>query len=113
MRFGLVASVLIVAEVGVAVAGLSGVASVAKGAFRNPSLGAALAAHEFLATELVLPPDLSRPAAGDRSMTRFVARVAAIQTDAALRLETEPGVRATTFASHLPGLNHPRMGRGG
>jgi predicted permease len=87
VRFGLAATVLIVVEVGIAVGGLSGVASVARGAFVNPSLGDGLVPERFLTAEL----------GGGR-----------IQSEVARRLREEGEVQAVSFAGRLPGMDHPR-----
>jgi putative ABC transport system permease protein len=106
LRFGAAATVLIVAEVAIAVGGLSGVASVARGAFGERSFGEGIVAQEYLTTELRLPVDFGNLA--DPSSTQLAARLAAIENEVSRRLMAEPGVRAASFASELPGMRHGR-----
>jgi hypothetical protein len=105
LRFGAVATLLIVGEVAIAVAGLTGAASVGRGALRDPALGN-IAASEYLATTLRLIPADGSPASVRPS--EIGGRLAATQEDLAERLLAEPEVRAVTFASHLPGMQHGR-----
>src|SRR5690606_32404513 len=58
MRFGIVASLLIVAEVALAVGFLSVVWTVAPGALRDPDSQVPIAGAEFLAAQLLLPYQL-------------------------------------------------------
>ena len=109
LRFGAISSVLIVAEVAMAVAGLSGVGSVARGAFRAPALGDEIAAGQFLTTQLRMPPAALQPDGVQLSSADFGTRFVALQTEITRRLEAEPPIRAVTFASHLPGMQHARM----
>ena len=105
LRFGAVATVLIVVEVALAVGGLSGVASVGRGAFRSRSLGD-IAADEYLATELrLVPRDASMNAAIHSDLA---TRLGAIQDELFRRLPAAPAVRAVTFAVDLPGMRHGR-----
>lgn len=99
--FGWTTSLLIVVEVATAVVCLAGVGAVAKGAFRAPSLGATTAAAENLVTELYLPPEARTGTSAD--LPKLIER---IQREAERRLLAEPGVRAVSFASHLPGMRH-------
>jgi predicted permease len=108
VRFGAMASALIIAEVAVAVAGLSGAASVARGAFRNPSLGDDIAASEYVTVQLRMTSDTTAPGRAALSSAELSQRLAAIEAELARRLRAEPGVRAVTAASHLPGMQHFR-----
>ena len=84
VRFGLAATLLIVVEVGIAVGGLSGVASVARGAFVNPSLGEGLVPERYLTAELrAAPPS---------------ARIRRVQSEVARLLAGEGDVQAMSFA---------------
>ena len=105
LRFGAVATLLIVGEVAIAVGGLTGAASVGRGAFREPALGN-IAASEYLTTTLRLIPADGSPANVTRG--QIGQRLAVTQEHLARRLQAEPGVRAVTFASHLPGMQHGR-----
>ena len=105
LRFGAVATLLIVGEVAIAVGGLTGAASVGRGAFRDPALGN-IAASEYLTTTLRLIPADGSPA--NVTPAQIGGRLAAAQQDLGQLLVTEPGVRAVTFASHLPGMQHAR-----
>lgn len=118
VRFGAAATVLIVMEVAIAVGGLSGAVTVARSAFRDPSVGSVgegIAAEEYLAVRLRVPADASSTHAGDPIEAsadsvgaRFEARLREIQDELFRRLASEPAVRATTFASVLPGMDHER-----
>jgi putative ABC transport system permease protein len=105
LRFGAVSTMLIVGEVAIAVGGLTGAASVARGAFRDPALGD-IAASEYLTTTLRLVPTDGSPAG--ITPDQVGPRLGAVQEDLARRLLAEPGVRAVSFATHLPGMEHGR-----
>jgi predicted permease len=105
VRFGLAATLLIVVEVGVAVGGLSGVASVAQGAFVNPSLGEGLVPERFLTTEMRA---VRREALTDLSGVEISARIRRVQSEVARLLAAEGEVQAMSFAGRLPGMDHPR-----
>lgn len=105
LRFGVAATVLIVAEVAIAVGGLSGVAAVGRGAFRERALGEGIVADEYLAATLRLPSDTL---AGPGAAAARAAQLAALQNEAVRQLAAEPGVRGVSFASELPGMRHRR-----
>jgi putative ABC transport system permease protein len=105
LRFGAVATVLIVVEVAIAVGGLSGVASVGRGVFRPRSLGD-ITADEYLTTELrLVSREASMNAATQADLSK---RLGPIQEELFRRLSAEPGVRAVSFATDLPGMHHGR-----
>lgn len=107
VRFGLAATLLIVVEVGMAVGGLSGVASVARGAFVNPSLGEGLVPERFLTAELRA---VRREALTDGNVSRveLSARTRRVQSEVARLMAGEGEVQAMSFAGRLPGMDHPR-----
>ncbi|HEX7048811.1 MAG TPA: ABC transporter permease [Longimicrobiales bacterium] len=109
LRFGAVATVLIIAETGLAVGCLSGVGMMGPGAFRAPSIGEGIAAAEYLTARLELPVDLPTRGAADSVAAGFSARFAEIQQELSRRLAAEPAVRAVAFASALPGMDHDRV----
>ena len=106
VRFGATATVLIVVEVAIAVGGLSGVASVARGAFKARPIGEGIAADEYLASRFRLTPIAASPGAADRQRVESARRLAVFQEEITRRLLSEPGVRAMTFAAVLPGMDH-------
>ncbi len=109
LRFGAVATALIVVEVAIAVGGLSGVVSVAEGAFGDRSFGEGIAVEEYLTTQLRLTPvDAAAADRSDRSVAESTRRLAAFQEALSRRLAADPSVRAATFASALPGMDHDR-----
>ena len=108
LRFGAVATALIVVEVAIAVGGLSGVVSVAEGAFGDRSFGEGIAVEEYLTTRLSLAPIGSAADLPNRSVADSTRRLAAFQEALSRRLAAEPAVRAATFASVLPGMDHDR-----
>ena len=108
LRLGALATVLIVVEVAVAVGGLSGVAAVARHALRERSLGEGIAAGEYVTTELRLVPRDAESSLTGSSQAEIAARLSAIQEEIERRLIAEPGVRAVSFASVLPGMLHER-----
>ena len=108
LRFGATATLLIVVEVAVAVGGLSGVATVARSALRDRSLGEGVAADEYVTTELRLIPRDAEPLVNGASQAGIATRLAEIQGEIGRRLSAEPGVRAFSFASVLPGMQHER-----
>ncbi len=105
LRFGAVATILIVVEVAIAVGGLTGVASVGRGVLRTASLGP-IAAEEYVATTLrLVPPEAPMDAARFAGVSK---QLAMIQDELSRRLLAEPGVRAVSFAATLPGMRHGR-----
>jgi hypothetical protein len=106
LRFGGIATLLIVAEVAIAVAGLSGVVAVAGSALRRPGIGP-IATDAYLTARLRLAVDPSARAAAGTSLDEFGARFGSLEEELTRRLEAEPGVVSTTYASTLPGMDHP------
>src|SRR5690606_31574372 len=106
MRFGIVSTLLIVAEVALAVGFLSVVWTVAPGALRDPDSQVPIAGEEFLAAQLLLPGQLPTIASAATHERDLQVRLAAIQDEIVRRLESEPGVRAVVLGGALPGMDH-------
>ena len=92
---------LIVAQVGLAVAGLPSTMELAWGHLRPAILGPGFAAREFLTARLAVDPQ-SVPAA-EADLPAFASRVRGLQAEFVRQIEAEPGVSAVTFAAALPG----------
>ena len=109
MRFGILATVLIVAEVALAVGFLSVVWTVAPAALRDPDSQIPIAGKEFLAAQLVhpdQPPTIASAATHERDNQ---VRLAAMQDEIVRRLESEPGVLAVALGGALPGIDHDEV----
>ena len=112
-RFGGLSSVLIVADVAIAVivVGLAvGIWDVVRDV-RDGRVGAGIAADEFLSVEVRLAGNLSTTEAGESERQAFVARVGETQRELVRRLAAEPGVRGVPVGSSLPRMDHrnPRI----
>ena len=109
---------LIVAQVGLAVAGLPSTMELAWGHLRPDILGPGFAAREFLTARLAVdsqsvPFDSRLPASGEQPFAQdrtaeadlpaFASRVRSLQAEVVRQIEAEPGVSAVTFAAALPG----------
>jgi putative ABC transport system permease protein len=92
---------LIVAQVGLALAGLPVAMELAWGNLRPAVLGPGFAAGEFITARLTVDAE-SVPAA-DADQPAFAARVRSLQAAFVRRIEAEPGVAAVTVAAALPG----------
>ncbi len=92
---------LIVAQVGLAVAGLPSTMELAWGHLRPDILGPGFAAREFLTARLAVDSQ-SRPTA-EADLPAFASRVRSLQAGVVRQIEAEPGVFAVTFAAALPG----------
>jgi predicted permease len=96
MQFGRTWTVLIVAQVAIAVALLPAAVYQGWNAFRYAFADPGFAAHEFITTQLVM----YRAGADEKA---FLARYARHHEELLRRVASEPGVRAVTFAAHAPG----------
>ena len=104
MQMGRTWTVLIVAQVAVAVAVLPvAVALGWKELFPSRSGGPGYAAEELLAASVGVDRETPTTARALAYRQEFAARLADRHTTLAARLEAEPGVSAVSFASHLPG----------
>jgi hypothetical protein len=90
---------LIVAQVGLALAGLPSAAELAWGHMRPGVLGPGFAAEEFLTARLAVDSQ-SAPVSDEPA---FAARVLSLQAEFVRRLEAESGLSAVTLAASLPG----------
>ena len=104
---------LIVAQVGLALAGLPSTMELAWGHLRPAVLGPGFAAGEFLTARLAVdsqrvpflpcrsPATLS--AGGEADLPAFASHVRSLQAEVVRQIEAEPGVSAVTLAAALPG----------
>ena len=92
---------LIVAQVGVALAGLPSTMELAWGHLRPAVLGPGFAAGEFLTARLAV--DSQRVPAAEADVPAFASHVRSLQAEVVRQIEAEPGVSAATLAAALPG----------
>ena len=92
---------LIVAQVGVALAGLPSTMELAWGHLRPAVLGPGFAAGEFLTARLAV--DSQRVPAAEADLPAFASHVRSLQAEVVRQIEAEPGVSAVTLAAALPG----------
>jgi predicted permease len=108
VRFGGLSSALIVLDVAVAVAAV-GLAVTAGRIVRETAASqgdVGIAAEEYLAASVTLPPSAAGGDAPGGSGTAHSARMAIAQGELVRRLEAEPGVRAVAVADYLPRMDH-------
>ncbi|HEX2190911.1 MAG TPA: ABC transporter permease [Longimicrobiaceae bacterium] len=104
MRMGRTWTVLIVAQVAVAVAILPATVALGSNELARSGLGGpGYAAGEVLSARLGMDRETPASAEADAYDEEFAHRLAARQAELARRLEAEPAVTAVTFASHVPG----------
>jgi putative ABC transport system permease protein len=108
LSFGGVWTVVIVSQVAVMVALPSATFFVRRHVTQVQSLDVGFRAQEYLSVRL--EANRQDVAAGGAEMSRpeLRARFRAICDELSRRLSAEPGVRAVTFADHLPRTHHPR-----
>jgi putative ABC transport system permease protein len=92
---------LIVAQVGVALAGLPSTMELAWGHLRPGVLGPGFAAGEFLTARLAV--DAQRVPAAEADLPAFASRVRSLRAEVVRQIEAAPGVSAVTLAAALPG----------
>ena len=92
---------LIVAQVGLALAGLPSTMELAWGHLRPAILGPGFAAGEFLTARLAVDPQ--RVPAAEADLPAFASHVRSLQADLIRQIEAELGVSAVTYAATLPG----------
>ncbi|CAN5345247.1 ABC transporter permease [soil metagenome] len=104
MQMGRTWTVLIVAQVAVAVAILPlAVATGWNEFFRSGITGPGVAAEQLLSARIGMDRETPPSAEADAYRQEFASRFADRQAELVSRLEREPGVAAVTFASHVPG----------
>ena len=103
MRLGTTWTVLIVAQVGFAVALLPAGISGAWGSMRSGFADPGFRAEEFLSAQLGMDSVPGMDPAAVAGTTEFARRFAGRQTELMRRLESEPGVSSVTFAMVNPG----------
>jgi putative ABC transport system permease protein len=107
-------TVLIVAQVALALAGLPSTMELAWGYLRPAVLGPGFAAREFLTARLAV--DSQSVPAAEADLPAFASRVRSLQAQVIRQIEAEAGVSAVTFAAALPGaepLTFVEMDEGG
>ena len=92
---------LIVAQVGLALAGLPSTMELAWGHLRPAVLGPGFAAREFLTARLAV--DSQSVPAAEADLPAFASRVRSLQAEVVRQIEAELGASAVTFAAALPG----------
>lgn len=92
---------LIVAQVGLALAGLPSTIELAWGHLRPAVLGPGFAASEFLTARLVVAPQ-SVPSP-EADLAAFASRVRGLQAEVVRQIEAEAGESAVTLVAALPG----------
>ena len=92
---------LIVAQVGLALAGLPSTMELAWGHLRPAVLGPGFAAGEFLTARLTV--DSQRVPSAEADLPAFAAHVRSLQAEVVRQIEAEPGVSGVTLAAALPG----------
>ena len=106
MRFGGMSSVLIVADVALAVVTV-GVAVVFSSGLTGFRDGMGSLSEQYLSAELKIPRIERTADAVPFDTTEFMARVGATQRELVRRLTAEPGIRGVAVGSVLPGMDHP------
>ena len=101
MPLGATWTALIVAQVGLALAGLPSAMELAWGHLRPAVLGPGFAASQILTARLAV--DAENVPADEAALRAFAARVRRLQAEVVRRIEAEPGVSAVTLAAALPG----------
>jgi hypothetical protein len=103
MRLGKIWTILIVAQVGFAVALTPPAVSSAWEDTRDGIAGLGFAAEEFLSAQLGMDSEPGVSAAAAAGTREFTRRFAGAQTELMRRLEAEPRVSGITFAMSVPG----------
>jgi predicted permease len=108
LRFGGVTSVLVAADVAIAVAvvGFAAGISVFLSEARDASGIAGIKADQFLSVRLDFPVTEAEAEWGASDRSDFIERAAVTQQALVQRLRTEPGVRAVAVANALPRMQH-------
>ena len=101
-RLGRTWTMLVVAQVGFAVAATPTALEMAWGTLRPSTLGPGFPAEDYLTARLAL--DAEEPATGDPAAPAPTAtRLESVLPELVRRLEAEPGIAGATVASSLPG----------
>jgi predicted permease len=101
-RLGRTWTVLVVAQVGFAVAATPTALEMAWGTLRPSTLGPGFAADEYLTARLALDAE-GRATSGSAVPAAPVDRLAVLLPELVRRLEAEPGIAGATVGSTLPG----------
>jgi putative ABC transport system permease protein len=103
MQLGKTWTILIIAQVGFAVAILPPAVSMAWDDARDGIAGVGFAAHEFVSAELGMDAVPATDATAVVGAREFTARFAARQTELTRRLQADPRISSVTFAVSNPG----------
>ncbi len=106
IRFGGLATLLIVAEVALATTFLAIGGQIIPSVLQDPEDGMAIAPDEYLTATLQLPFGASGSAVVEEDTTAYRTRVRTAQGELLRRLSDESGVRGVALGSRLPGEDH-------
>jgi predicted permease len=107
IRFGLGATVLIVAEVALAVGFLTMGGTMTRGLLAGRSVAMAIQPDEYALGMVRIPWTDHSALENDLRVPDFRAQVVYTHETLKQRLATEPGVRGVAMGSALPGMGHP------
>jgi hypothetical protein len=107
IRFGIGATVLIVAEVGLAVGFLTVGGAMSQGLVANSSADMEIEPEEYALAMVRVPWTDHSALENDLRVEEFRAEVVHAHEELLRRLSAEPGVRGVAMATALPGMGHP------
>ena len=107
MRFGGVSSVLIVAEVALAVAFLTAAGTLSQGLLADARVESEIETDEYQMSLVRIPWTDHSAFENDLRVDEFKADVVAAHEALLRQLQAEPGVRGVAMGSGLPGMEHP------
>ncbi len=108
MQFGGVWSFIIIAQVAFTVLCLPLAVGLLMEALSDHRARAPFPASEYFTFRPDLDREVTFGSAEELSDDQFQTRLAVVYQELKRRLLEQPGVSAVTFASHLPGMDHPR-----
>jgi predicted permease len=108
MRFGGIWSFIIIAQVAVTVLCLPLAIGLSMEALSDHRARAPFPASEYFTFRPELDREIAFGSSEELSDDQFRTRLASVYQELKRRLLEQPGVTAVTFASHLPGMEHPR-----
>lgn len=106
LRFGGVWTVVIVGQVAISVFFLPEAISIGREIIQSEALELDFPVQEYLAVRLHM--DRATPPSDSIEQAQFLERFGSTYQELEQSLAAEPGVLGVTFASHLPGTDHPR-----
>lgn len=107
IRFGIGSTLLIVAEVALAIGFLTMGAAVSGNLLAGVTVDDGIERDEYLMALLRIPWTDHNAVENDLRVDAFRAEVASAHEEMARRLAAEPGVRRFAMAGQLPGMQHP------